>query len=319
MLEFIQEVALPKLSQTSLFIKFNETSDLAKHVNAELSNAAKTRVAPDKLTEIISLIKLNGDPIAKKAIKSLESGEIIILNSDKGTSQIPPALPFIIVGKNNKSFAVIFAQVFIDNIQSSNEYTKLMAVIEAAYLALRIQEKPGKYIGNRPLMLSFCNLYCDMVTAPIEQKRYVKGENLTKMRLFAMAYFYRMIDGDEGFKDTLQNLPNIAKRVVLDKVEPSLVKTIGESVAQMPDMNFMSLIELFKTINSTRYETLNATYMNDFVSVSGMPLIFALENIQYLCLLLTSSAYKTNLTGFGLNKLVSMVSKKAITLLSSSV
>ena len=319
-LEFIQEVALPKLSQTSLFIKFNETSELAKHVNAELANAAKTRVAPDKLTEIISLIKLNGDPIAKKAIKSLESGEIIILNSDKGTSQIPPALPFIIVGKNNKSFAVIFAQVFIDNIQSSNEYTKLMAVIEASYLALRIQEKPGKYIGNRPLMLSFCNLYCDMVTAPIEQKRYVKGENLTKMRLFAMAYFYRMIDGDEEYKNnTMHVLPNIAKRVVLDKVEPSLIKTIGETVAQMSDMNFMSLIELFKTINPSRYEVLGSVYMNDFVSVSGMPLIFALENIQYLCLLLTSSAYKTNLTGFGLNKLVSMVSKKAIALLSSSV
>jgi hypothetical protein len=315
MLEFIQEATLPKLSQTSLFIKFNESSELTKHMISEI-NSKDNRVSPEKIPEIISLIKLNGDAIAKKAIAAVEKGEIIITNN-KETSQIPLSLPFVVLSKDGKSRAFIFAQVVVDNIQSSNEYTKLMAVIEAAYLALQLQQKPDKFVMNRQLMLSFCNLYCDMVTAPLEQKIYVKGENLTKMRLFAMAYFYRMIDGDMF---DISTLPSIAKRVVLDKVDNSTIKEVGEAVKALPNLDFMaSFMPLLKNINPIRYKDLDVMYMNYFVSTSGTALIFALENLQYLFLLLTSSAYKTGITGYGLNKSVAIISKKAIALLSSSV
>lgn len=314
MLEFIQESTLPKLSQTSLFIKFNESSDIVKHMISEI-NSKDNRVTPDKIPEVISLIKLNGDAIARKAVTAFEKNEIIILNN-KSTSQIPLSLPFIIITKDGVTRAFIFAQVIVDNIQSSNEYTKLMATMEAAYLALRLQAKPDKFIMNRQLMLSFCNLYCDMVTAPLEQKLYVKGENLVKMRLYAMTYFYRMIDGDMFDTTTL---PGIAKRVVLDKVDNATLKEVGETIKALPDMGFMNLVNLFKNINPIRYKDIDTMYLNYFVSTAGTALIFALENLAYLFLLLTSSAYKTGITGYALNKTVAMVSKKTIALLSSSV
>ena len=58
-------------------------------------------------------------------------------------------------------------------------------------------------------------------------------------------------------------------------------------------------------------------YITYFTSSCGIPIIFALENISYLFLLITSANYKTSITAYGLNKTVSMPVKKAIMLLSS--
>ena len=48
-----------------------------------------------------------------------------------------------------------------------------------------------------------------------------------------------------------------------------------------------------------------------------MNILFALENIQYLFLLVTSANYKTNLSGFGLNKIVQASAKRAQVILVS--
>ena len=313
MFTIIQESALPKLSQTSMFVKFNESSNLSKIIVDTLKRANQIRVKPEQIPEIISLIKLNGDPVAKKAINAVENGSIIILN-DKETSQIPNTLPYIITGKEGKLSAYVFAERVVDNINSSNEYIKLMAVIEAAYLALQISNTPNKFINNRPLMLTFCNLYVDMVTAPVEQKLYVKGENLTKMRLYAIAYFYKMIDGDTF---DIESLPSIAKRVVLDKVDNKVVKQIGEEVKQMESLDFMNLLEKFTQVNPVRYKDLSAMYMSYFIQVCGAPIIFATENLPYLFLLMSSAQYKTSLTGYALNKSVSMIARKASKMLTT--
>lgn len=298
MLEFLTEQTLPKLSQTSLFIKFNETDELTKHVIDEIKKSKEYQVSPEQIPEIMALMKLNGDAVVKRALKAFENGELIII-FNKETSQIPNVLPYIIMSKDGGSKAYIFANKVVDNINSSNEYTKLMAVIEAAYLALKLQQNPSKFLSNRPLVLSFCNMYTAMVSAPLEQKLYMKGENLTKALLYIMAFYYKMIDGDMF---DVNALPSISKRVISDKVNPSTIKDIGNEVKSLQDTNFMSLINLIKQINPIRYKDLDTMYMTYFIGVCGTSIIFALENLQYLFLLFTSSAYKTGLTGFALNK-----------------
>lgn len=315
MIKFYQEASLPKLSQTSLYVRFNESSNITKTVISEINKAKEYRVSPDDIPEIVALIRLNGDAIAKKAVEAFSKGLIIVLNN-KETSEIPASLPFIVISKDGKMNAYIFAEKVVDNINSSTEYTKLMAVMEAAYLALKLNSKPDTFILNRPLVLTFCNLFCDMVTAPLEQKIYAKGENLTKMRLYTMAFFYRMIDGESYDVNTL---PSISKHVVLDKVEPSVVKQIGTEVGDLESVDIMSLINLFKKINPVRYKDLDIMYMTYFQNVCGSALIFALENLQYLFLLIASSAYKTGLTGYALNKEVSIGVKKAVSLMSNIV
>ena len=76
MIQFIQETALPKLSQTSLYEKFNETSDISNSVREELKHAKSYTVQPEKIQEIIAIMKLNGDPICKKAIEAYIKGDI---------------------------------------------------------------------------------------------------------------------------------------------------------------------------------------------------------------------------------------------------
>lgn len=312
MIQFIQEADIPKLSQTSLFQKFNEASDISKCVAEELGSAKEHKVSPEDIPEIVSLIRLNGDAIAKKAIEAFQKNELVII-FNKETSKIPTALPYIVVTKGNDTRAIVFADKVVNNINSTQEYTSLMATIEAAYLALQLHKKPNSFVMNRPLMLTLGNIYTLMSVAPLEQKIYMKGDNLVKTMLYLFAYFYRMIDGPEF------TIIPAYKRIIADKVEESVVKQVMEDVRNMESNSFMDLLELIKKINPVRYKDIDTLYMTHFNSVCGISIVFALETLSYLFLLITSSVYKTGVTGYGINKIVNMPAKKAITLLTGIV
>ena len=311
MIQFVQEADLPKLSQTSLYEKFNQSSDITKAVIDEVQNNSKEyRVKPEDIPEIVSLIKLNGDPIAKKAVDAFQDNELVVL-FNKETSNIPTALPYIIVGKGGDIRAFVFADRVVNNINSTQEYTSLMAVMEAAYLALKLAKNPNSFVMNRPLMLTMGNIYTLMSVAPLEQKVYMKGDNLVKTMLYLFAYFYRMIDGPDF------TIIPAYKRIISDKIQESTVKQIMEEVRGLEDNSFMSILELIKQINPVRYKEIDVLYMTYFNATCGTSLIFALENLGYLFLLLTSSTYKTAVTAYGINKVVNMPAKKAISLLSA--
>ena len=268
------------------------------------------RVKPEDIPEIISLMRLNGDPIAKKAVEAFQNNEIIVF-FNKETSKIPTVLPYIVMTKGNDTRAFVFADKVVNNINSTQEYTSFMAVIEAAYLALRLTKNPNALVMNRPLMLTLGNIYTLMAVTPLEQKIYMKGDNLVKTMLYLFAYFYRMIDGPEF------TIIPAYKRIISDKVEESVVKQIMEEVRALEDNSFMSVLELIKQINPVRYKDIDVMYMTHFNSTCGTSLIFALENLSYLFLLISSATYKTGVTAYGINKVVSMPVKKAVSLLSA--
>lgn len=310
MIQLFQEAELPKLSQTSLYDKFNQSSGITKSVVEEIQGGKEHRVKPEDIPEIISLIRLNGDPIAKKAVDALQNNEIVIF-FNKETSKIPTVLPYIVMTKGNDTRAFVFADRVVNNINSTQEYTSLMAVLEAAYLALRLTKNPNSFVMNRPLMLTLGNIYTLMAVTPLEQKIYMKGDNLVKTMLYLFAYFYRMIDGPEF------TIIPAYKRIISDKVEESVVKQIMEEVRSLEDNSFMSVLNLIKQINPVRYKDIDVMYMTHFNSTCGTSLIFALENLAYLFLLISSATYKTGVTAYGINKVVNMPVKKAVSLLAA--
>lgn len=310
MIQLFQEAELPKLSQTSLYEKFNQSSGITKSVVEEIQSGKEHRVKPEDIPEIISLIRLNGDPIAKKAVEAFQNNEIVIF-FNKETSNVPTALPYIVMTKGNDTRAFVFADRVVNNINSTQEYTSLMAVIEAAYLALRLTKNPNSFVMNRPLMLTLGNIYTLMAVTPLEQKIYMKGDNLVKTMLYLFAYFYRMIDGPEF------TIIPAYKRIISDKIEDSVVKQIMEEVRSLEDNSFMSVLNLIKQINPVRYKDIDVLYMTHFNSTCGTSLIFALENLSYLFLLISSATYKTGVTAYGINKVVNMPAKKAVSLLSA--
>lgn len=310
MIQFIQEAELPKLSQTSLFEKFNQTSNISKNVVNEVEHFSDYRVKAEDIQDIISIINLNGGALAKKATEAVKNNSIIILNN-KETSEIPASLPFIVLSKNNDIRAFVFANKVVNNINSTQEYTALMAVLEAAYLALQLQKKPAAFLSNRPLMLSLGNIYTLMAVTPLEQKMYIKGENLVKCMLYLFAYYYRMIDGPEF------TIIPAYKHIISDKVDVNIVKQIMEEVRGLEDTSFTSILEKIKQINPVRYKDIDTLYWTYFNSTCGIPILFALENLSYLFLLVTSAQYKTNVTAYGLNKMIHDPVRKVMTLLGS--
>lgn len=310
MFEIFQEAELPKLTQTSLYIKFDQINKLTANILEEINNSDQTRVKPESIPEIISLMKLNGDSIVKRAIKNLEAGNIIIINNTE-TSKIPPSLPFVVITQKGATKAYVFADKIVNKINSPQEYTNLMAVIEAAYLARSLFLKPSTFLMNRPLVLTLCDIYTRMVIAPLEQKLYMKGDNLIKAILYTIAYFYRMIDGNNISAGSIPY-----KRLVPDKLDPSLFKQIVEDVKALPNLSFLNFLDLIIKINPVRYKDLKTIYITHFVSTCGITLTFALENLGYLFLLATSAQYKTPVTSYTLNRYVGMNVKKLITLMT---
>lgn len=314
MIQIIQETALPKLSQTSLYEKFNETSDISNSVREELKRVKNYIVKPEQIEEVIAIMKLNGDPICKKAVESYIRGDIVIIDN-KETSKIPTCLPYMIIGHEGVYKAYIFANTFLDVITSPQETPKLMAVLEASYIALCLSRKPNSILMNSQLMLTLCKVYVTMMAAPLQQKVYMKGDNLNKAMLYFITYFYML------FKDVndidVSSIP--FNKIMDDKIDNKVASVIIEDAKSVQNHNFMDLIEKIKKINAVRYKDMNAMYLSYFTTVCGAPVLFSIENISYLFMLLTSSAYKTNMTGYGLNKIIQLTSKKILSIMTAVV
>ena len=314
MIQIIQETALPKLSQTSLYEKFNEVSDISNSVREELKRAKNYTVKPEHIEEVIAIMKLNGDPICKKAVEAYIKGEIVIIDN-KETSKIPNSLPYIIIGHEGVYKAYVFANTFLDVITSPQETPKLMAVMEASYIALCLSRKPNAILMNSQLMLTLCKVYVTMMAAPLQQKLYMKGDNLNKAMLYFITYFYML------FKDV--NDIDVAStpfnKIMDDKIDNKVASVIIEDAKTVQNHNFMDLLEKIKKINAVRYKDLNSMYLSYFTTVCGAPILFSIENIAYLFMLLTSSAYKTNMTGYGLNKIIQLTSKKILSIMTAVV
>lgn len=312
MFKIFTEAELPKLSQTSLYATMDKDGSVSGAIKGELQNLAKYRVTPDQIQESISLMKLNGDANIKKVIKEFIDGNIVVLFHPE-FSKVPSSLPYIVINHEGGPKVYVFADKVMTKINSQKEYINLMATMEAAYYALILARKQTVITLNRQIVLALCHIYTIMVTLPLEQRVYIKGENLTKAMLYTIFYFYRIIDGPD--KLNLANVPY--KRIISDKVSEGMVKEIAENIKNMESINFMEFLKFIKGINPVRYENLDVMYLQNFVSACGAPLIFALENPSYLFLLVTSSMYKTQITSFNLNKIVGPVSKKILTQLQT--
>ena len=306
MLNLFQEAALPKLSETSLYMKYNETSGISQSIKEEILGSATTKVKPEDLKEIIAMIRLNGDAIAKAACDSFMAGEIVLIYN-KETSKIPPALPYIVMNFKGKLTAFVFADKVVNKLGSTSDYTNLMATLEAAYLALKLQQEPTKFTMNAQLMLTLCKIYTLMVIAPLEQKVYMKGDNLNKAMMYVIVYFYNMVRGGNAM--TFESIP--FKSLMRDKIDAAVANQIIDDVVGNEDKTFIGLIKLIQKINPLRYKNLDAMYMSYFTSVCGITLIFALENIGYLFMLIASALYKTPLTAYGINKALGIDCKRA--------
>jgi hypothetical protein len=263
-------VNLPRLSQSSLYNKFEEQNHITEAWKETISKK-EYYVKPEEMKEIMSMIRLNGSPNAKKATEAFEQGRmILIFNKDR--SVIPAVLPFIVVQTKSGVIPYVFADRVVTNLTSTAEYTNLMATMEAAYLAAALVQNPTQMVLNRQFILCMAQLYNLMWLMPLEQKLYMKGDNLTKAMMYITAYFYRMIDGDKLSPDSIP-----FNRILKDKVNMAQVKQIVMDVQMMPSLAIGNLIDLIKKINPVRYKNLDSTFMTYFVSTCGVTLIFALR------------------------------------------
>lgn len=306
MFKFYQEADLPKLSQTSIYDKFNQTSGVTAAVKEELGHLSETMVKPGDIPEMIALMKLNGSPMIKKAITAYEKGDIVVsFNQSTAGTKIPASLPYIIVNHGGTPKCFIFADKVVSKMNNQTEYVNFMATLEAAYLALMLHRNQNKFLSNRQLMISMAYMYLMMVTAPLEQRLYMKGENLTKAIMYVVTYFYRIIDGDRITPETIP-----FKRLIGDKIDPGIAKQIVSEIKALPDLGFFQVIELIKNLNPVRYKNLSNMYLSYFTATCGVAVMFGIENPGYLFLLITCANYKSSLIQYNLNKVLSTTARK---------
>ena len=313
MLQIMQEAVLPKLSQSSLYAKFDQSSGVTQALREELANCKEFIQTPDSMKEIVALMQLNGDAIIKKAVEAWTQGDIVVIFNHE-ESKIPSVLPYIVIGQAGSQKCYVFADKLMTRLTSTNEYINFMAGLEAGFLALKLQQNPDRFVSNRNVMLIFADLYQFMATCPLEVRLYMKGDNLTKAMMYCIAFYYKLIDGENMSKENIN-----FKRLLRDQLNNEWANQIVSEVKALESNSFMDVLELIKKINPVRYGNLDAVYLQQFIACCGVYITFALENPQYLFLLMTSASYKTKLTSFNMNKLVGTQSKKCITQLVSMV
>lgn len=319
MLQIFQEscasTKISKISQTSLYNIFNQTGDLNSNVGYELSHTKETLVPIENIRDMIYSIRLNGGANARNAVDAFMHGDISII-FNKESSKIPLVLPYLVGnnGSNGKSTAYIFADKFMSRIDNTKEAHKLTAVLEATYLSLLFAKDPNMFLSNSQLMLTLCNIYTCMATAPLENYRQIKGDHLNKMSLYFITHFYNM------FRDDIseENIPY--RRIIQDKMDSSVVKMIIDDVKQNDDKTTQGILELIKKINPVRYEKLPSEYVALFQRYCGIPMTFALEYMPYLFLMISAATYDAyELTTMSAAKYVKMPCKKAQTQLVSLI
>lgn len=309
----MQEAVLPKLSQSSLYAKFDQSSGVTQALREELANCKEFIQTPDSMKEIVALMQLNGDAIIKKAVEAWTKGDIVVIFNHE-ESKIPSVLPYIVIGQAGSQKCYVFADKLMTRLTSTNEYINFMAGLEAGFLALKLQQNPDRFVSNRNVMLIFADLYQFMATCPLEVRLYMKGDNLTKAMMYCIAFYYKLIDGENMSKENIN-----FKRLLRDQLNNEWANQIVNEVKALESNSFMDVLELIKKINPVRYGNLDAVYLQQFIACCGVYITFALENPQYLFLLMTSASYKTKLTSFNMNKLVGTQSKKCITQLVSMI
>lgn len=304
MLQIFQEATLPMLTEVPLFGVLDEGSNVKANIGAELSKLKDITVEKSVLQEMFNVIMFRGSPITRKAIEAYDKGDIIITFNREG-SKIPQLIPYIVVGTNDSFKVIIFAEKVLSKMPS-DETDNLMAVMEAAYLSLLFTRDPNMFTNNSQLMLSLCDIYANMATYPLESIKNIKGDNLNKIYVYIITYFYRM------FRDDVSEANTPYKRIIVDKMDPIVVSQIVNEVNEKSPKSFHELLELMVKLNpvSPIYQNMPGYYIDAFFRACGIP-VFALEYIPYIFLIIASSIHRTSgITMVGFNKHINMRCKK---------
>lgn len=321
MLQIFQEFDIPKLSEIPMVNPKNDpelTGDLSKEddssnknsivsdIEYELSHLSDHIVDKAMLKEMIMTSLFRGNQITRNAVDAYNSGDIIITFNSEG-SRLSRLVPYIIAsdGKNYK--AIIFGEKVLSKLPSE-ETNNLTAVMEAAYLSLLITKNPAMFFNNSGLMSSLCDIYATLATYPIENVKHIKGDNLNKIYIYVIAFFYSM------FRDNVTEVSVPYAKIIKDKMDTIIVSQIFDEVAEKKPKSFYGLTKLMVKLNpiSPDYANLPSHYRSMFFNSCGFS-IFALEYIPYLFLVITSSinhASGINTTNF--NKHINMRCKKVI-------
>lgn len=315
LIKIIQESTLPKLSETGLYQTSDETSKITECVKWELQHLKE--IKPDEIKDPLALIRFNGDSIVRAATDAYMNGKIVI-SYNKEDSRALQLLPYLVVmdkksGRVKK--VVIFANTFMDNLTSDAQYTRLGAVMEAAYLAYKLAEDQNKFVMNDLLMMNLCSVYTVMACLPLQPLKF-SGDNMMKATLYVISYFYKMF---RGANISESNIP--FKRLVpnTNNLDPEVIKQIVQDVKDNAGNSFMGLIELIKKINPVSYKAIDTRYMLEFIGKCGNYVPFSLENISYLFLVLTSATYSTTTVGNALRALIKPNTKPILQMMSTII
>lgn len=158
------------LSQSFIYGMFNKN----KEMTARIVQAYRTGVSLDSSyieEQLIQMKRLRVSSLTSKVLESFENGDIVLIHNSSLTTQIPKAVPFVVVGRGNQTKSLIFVDSFgtvtegeeVDGGHSLNIPTKdLYALMEGAYVAKCYYTTPLKLTRNSGLMKLTSEIYTNM-------------------------------------------------------------------------------------------------------------------------------------------------------------
>ena len=244
----------------------------------------KTSITIDKSAieeQYMQIKKFNGSPLAPKVLASFDKGEIELLYSKD--SKVTISIPFIVRRKGDRIISTIFISSFSSIDKNDGSLTipvkQLYALMESAYVALKLQTDPTRIERNVALMRICADVYTEMFIK-ILNKEYAISTNkeLNDSISFVIKKFFLTNIWNYPSKDLIDNYSSLDLKYI-QEMDLSLLKQEYND-AQIKDIN--DLIK-FLSERNPRMNGLTTRYFIEryIISYHGSALL-SMDYLPYL-------------------------------------
>lgn len=284
-----------------------KTLNSANGIIDKMVKFIKTAIVIDKnaIEEQYNQIKkFNGSPLAPKVLDAFDKGDIEILFSKE--AKISMSIPFIVRRKNGKIISTIFVSTFSDINKTYGTLTipvkQLYALMESAYIALKLQIDPSRIERNVALMRICSDVYTQMFIR-ILNKEYAISVNkeFNDQITFVIKKFFLTNIWNYPSKELIDNYSSLDLKFV-QEMDLSLLKQEYND-ADIKDINELII---FLSQRNPRMNSLNTRYfIEKYITTYHAAALLSIDYLPYLFFVITNTILGSFLISTGaLNDLV---------------
>lgn len=226
-------------------------------------------------------------PLSKQVLETFDNGYIELRYSPDPKIRMPAPIPFIVRKSDNRIISTIFIKAFsgVQNNLLTIPTKNLYTIMEAAYLALQIQQFPLKLIRNTTLCKICMHIYTQMYMKILIKEYALSMDRplCDKVQFCISRFFLEKIWGVTNGQVVLSYASTKLMNVTDDSI-----REIYEEYSEAGISDVQGLINFLANYNP-RMKNLNIKYFIErWIHMYHAPALLAMDYLPYLLFTINS-------------------------------